>query len=73
MTRISKSERIYLYCEKHKRITEHMVYLKESGKEITKCIECSHENPYSYPIYGRQQTKFEAPKPEKQTYGRIVA
>lgn len=76
MSRIVKSERVGLYCEKHKQITEHMVYLKDDGKEVIRCLECSHEKPYAYPLYGRQTPKvstrvLEESKP--QQYGRQVA
>ena len=76
MTKIIKSERVGLYCMKHKKITEHMVYLKEDGKEVTRCLECAHSNPHLQEIYGRQSPsvsprKLDTSSPEQ--YSRQVA
>ena len=76
MTKIIKSERVGLFCPKHKKITEHMVYLKEDGKEVTRCLECAHEKPHLQEIYGRQSPtisprKLDESEPNK--WGRQVA
>lgn len=76
MTKIIKSEKVGLFCPKHQKITEHMVYLKEDGKEVTRCLECTHEKPHLYEVYGRQPVSC-APKKldesKQQQYGRQVA
>ncbi len=76
MTKIIKSERVWMHCTKHKKITEHMVYLKEDGKEATRCLECAHSNPHLQEIYGRQQPTVSPRKLDESTpnqYGRHVA
>jgi len=57
-------------------MTEHMVYLKEDGKEVTRCLECAHSNPHLQELYGRQSPsvsprKLDTSSPEQ--YSRQVA
>ena len=77
MTRILKSSRVWLYCKAHKEFTEHMVYLKDTGEEIRRCLKCAHTKPWEYPLYGRQFNNTIMPKRYDKNsghrYGRQVA
>lgn len=73
MTKIKQANRVNAYCLKHERTTEHMEYIKDDGTYVYKCMECYHELPYAYPVYGRQQPKLDIPKREEPKYGRCVA
>jgi len=76
MTKIIKSERVWMHCMKHNKMTEHMVYLKEDGKEVTRCLECAHSNPHLQELYGRQSPSVSPRKLDTSSpyqYGRQVA
>lgn len=73
MTRILKTETVYLYCKKCKSMEEHRVYLKADGTEIKHCLRCRHERTYEFPVYGRQQPDFNIPEQQEHVFGRNVA
>ena len=74
MPKIKGTNRVHCWCERHKSTTEHVEYLFEPPtppKYV--CVECKHQRPHEYPLYGRQSPKLELEKPKKQQMGRIVA
>lgn len=74
--KILKTETVWLYCQTHKEMTEHRIYLKKDGTEVKHCIKCRHENPLTHEIFGRQQPTLDIKKKDiqkQQSYGRQVA